>query len=336
MINEVFGKSPEVDTSPFLRLTDSTAGDKVVDFQNARVAFIAPPIDNTDAINKGWLVKFIANKINSKDGVITKELIDDKQASRYQTYSSQEIEDRLNELQSSKLDIEGRAVDSLLLDGKEASEFRLVSDSFNKKEVEDKIGKIKESLADIKERFNSLNTSIDFNEIRGNVSEALNTLEKLSSAINNDANFHFSIQTALETKLNKNAKASDSSRINGQPITYYLEQIDEKLKELSNNLKPLFHKIDGANGSRIKQSENSPIDCLDSDNHSLNLTTNITLSFENVTRGQSGVIIINGANFINGYAVNLKWQKVPSSLKTKEIFCYFVESDESILIGRVS
>lgn len=50
--------------------------------------------------------------------------------------------------------------------------------------------------------------------------------------------------------------------------------------------------------------------------------------------GQTGVIIVNGADKISGWGSSLRWRKVPTELKTTEIFAYFVASANSVYMGR--
>lgn len=59
------------------------------------------------------------------------------------------------------------------------------------------------------------------------------------------------------------------------------------------------------------------------------------LTLSNGIKGQTGLIMINAANLINGFATNIKFRKVPSfPLNSIEVFSYFWVNDDYIAMAR--
>jgi len=52
--------------------------------------------------------------------------------------------------------------------------------------------------------------------------------------------------------------------------------------------------------------------------------------------GQSGVLTIEGSEYITGWGADYTWKNVPSDLSGTETFAYFIRSTDDIVIGRVS
>ncbi len=84
-------------------------------------------------------------------------------------------------------------------------------------------------------------------------------------------------------------------------------------------------------------SQASPtIDISRADNFEITLTGSGVFTLLNGIKGQSGVITLsNAATNITGYASNIKWRTMPTSLQATETFAYFVWHDGYISIGRV-
>lgn len=50
--------------------------------------------------------------------------------------------------------------------------------------------------------------------------------------------------------------------------------------------------------------------------------------------GQGGVIVVKGANRIEGWSNNIKWREVPTDLGETEVFSYFIASASEVYMGR--
>lgn len=102
------------------------------------------------------------------------------------------------------------------------------------------------------------------------------------------------------------------------------------------NLK-LF-RLDQRNATSVYTASqaNPTIDLSKADNFEITLTGSGVLTLNNGIKGQSGVITLsNAATNITGYASNIKWRTMPTSLQATETFAYFVWRDGYISIGRV-
>ena len=97
-------------------------------------------------------------------------------------------------------------------------------------------------------------------------------------------------------------------------------------------------RLDQRNATSVyTSSQASPtIDLSKADNFELTLTGSGVLTLNNGIKGLSGVITLsNAAANITGYASNIKWRTMPTSLQATETFAYFVWHDGYISIGRV-
>ena len=97
-------------------------------------------------------------------------------------------------------------------------------------------------------------------------------------------------------------------------------------------------RLDRRNATSVyTASQASPtIDLSRADNFEITLTGGGVLTLSNGVKGQSGVITLsNAAANITGYASNIKWRTMPTSLQATETFAYFVWHDGYISIGRV-
>lgn len=140
----------------------------------------------------------------------------------------------------------------------------------------------------------------------GNVDNTSDATKPISTAM----------QNALNEKLDKNEKATDSDKLDG----------------LGSGA---FHKIDSPNAAKIHKSDSLTADLNLSDNFILSPTANGVLTLNNPKVGQSGVIVINSASSITGYSSNIKFRTTPSGLGSTEVFAYFVASASDIRMGRV-
>ncbi|MBR8464269.1 hypothetical protein KDD93_06805 [Campylobacter sp. faydin G-24] len=138
-------------------------------------------------------------------------------------------------------------------------------------------------------------------------------------------------------------------------LCYQKNQIDEKLKALANKIiayaskstpntavlrdnqgdfetnKITLNKIK----SNITTINNANVDLSLSDNFVINLSEQSVLTLSNAKAGESGVIIVNEATNITGYSSNIIFRVIPTGLKQSEVFAYFVQSEDSIRMGRV-
>ncbi|MCD8212856.1 MAG: hypothetical protein LUC34_02180 [Campylobacter sp.] len=88
--------------------------------------------------------------------------------------------------------------------------------------------------------------------------------------------------------------------------------------------------------NRILNKNSLVVDLNLADNFELTPGDNGVLTLQNGIRGQSGVIIINGADTkITGYAPNLIFNKVPTGLDKAQAFSYFVLSNTHIIMRKV-
>nr|DAN68550.1 MAG TPA: collagen triple helix repeat protein [Caudoviricetes sp.] len=108
---------------------------------------------------------------------------------------------------------------------------------------------------------------------------------------------------------------------------------------------PIFKEYIGINAKYDKTISNSStvsvlntsdgaVSLQGSDNNIITMTGNGVLTLNNVKLGQGGVLIVNNANKITGFAANLKFRKIPTGLQTMEIFSYFKYADDAIAMGR--
>ena len=142
-------------------------------------------------------------------------------------------------------------------------------------------------------------------------------------------------------KLGFNSSASDSTNVGWSRVT----------SELTTGNYPNTAVLRDGNGdfagrrvsathlaaSVYKASQANPtIDLAQADNFEITLTGSGVFTLLNGIKGQSGVITLsNAATNITGYASNIKWRTMPTSLQATETFAYFVWHDGYISIGRV-
>ena len=81
-------------------------------------------------------------------------------------------------------------------------------------------------------------------------------------------------------------------------------------------------------------TDNGTVSLTIADNYMINMQGNGVLTLTDVAYGQSGILVIIGANKITGFAADLKFRKIPTALQPIEIFSYFKYSDTSIAMGR--
>lgn len=97
-------------------------------------------------------------------------------------------------------------------------------------------------------------------------------------------------------------------------------------------------RLDKRNATSVYTASqvNPTIDLSKADNFEIALTGSGVFTLLNGIKGQSGVITLsNAAANITGYASNIKWRTMPTSLQATETFAYFVWHDGYISIGRV-
>ena len=81
-------------------------------------------------------------------------------------------------------------------------------------------------------------------------------------------------------------------------------------------------------------SDNGTVSLTIADNYMINMQGNGVLTLTDVAYGQSGILVIIGANKITGFAADLKFRKIPTDLQPIEIFSYFKYADTVIAMGR--
>lgn len=81
-------------------------------------------------------------------------------------------------------------------------------------------------------------------------------------------------------------------------------------------------------------TDNGTVSLTIADNYMINMQGNGVLTLNDVAYGQSGILVIIGANKITGFAADLKFRKIPTDLQPIEIFSYFKYADISIAMGR--
>lgn len=81
-------------------------------------------------------------------------------------------------------------------------------------------------------------------------------------------------------------------------------------------------------------TDNGTVSLTIADNYMINMQGNGVLTLTDVAYGQSGILVIIGANKITGFAADLKFRKIPTDLQPIEIFSYFKYAEISIAMGR--
>lgn len=81
-------------------------------------------------------------------------------------------------------------------------------------------------------------------------------------------------------------------------------------------------------------TDNGTVSLTIADNYMINMQGNGVLTLNDVAYGQSGILVIIGANKITGFAADLKFRKIPTDLQLLEIFSYFKYADTAIAMGR--
>lgn len=96
-----------------------------------------------------------------------------------------------------------------------------------------------------------------------------------------------------------------------------------------------YHQRNSANPSKVTSVTGNIVDLSQGDNFTVSLSSSGMLTLTNPSVGQSGVLIVSNATNISGFSSNISFRIVPTGLNNTETFAYFVQSQNTIKMGRV-
>lgn len=96
-----------------------------------------------------------------------------------------------------------------------------------------------------------------------------------------------------------------------------------------------YHQRNSANPSKVTSVTGNIVDLSQGDNFTVSLSSSGMLTLTNPSVGQSGVLIVSNATNISGFSSNISFRIVPTGLNATETFAYFVQSQNTIKMGRV-
>ena len=229
MIDEVFRRSTEVDGG-LLKIYSILDGEKVVDARSSRLTYVADPVNDKDAINKSWAIKYFKDEKDAiaklGESVTAKSAELDTKA----TLTLNMVTTSLNEIKAILSDFKGKQTELNAL----KSSLEALKGGLEKLEI---TGVVNDTDSNTNQTYSS-------KKIEGLIEGAKTTLandiksktDSLTSSLNN---LSFSTLTALEQKANKKDVPSVASL--ESVFLKKTDQIDAYTKEQSNST---FAKID--------------------------------------------------------------------------------------------